>query len=306
MSNTEIVYDVRDLTKVYPGQTQAANDNVTLQIRRGEIFGLLGANGAGKSTLVRQMVNLLRSTSGSIELLGRRVGGDPLHVPLNVGYMPQETHALNNLTVGEALYFTAHLRGLNRAEAKRERDALLALWQMQELRRQHSPRLSGGQRRLLRLAVAMVGSPPVLILDEPTNDLDPQRRKLVWDVLRQLNHERGVTIIFITHDAIEAEKIIQRVGIMRAGQLVAVGRPSELKQRIDQKLRLEILFSPELPPSLPHDLICHQLEAGRWLILLERERMMAVLDRLDLEQIDDFRLQSATLEDLYLHYVAHA
>ena len=306
MSNTEIVYDVRDLTKVYPGQTQAANDNVTLQIHRGEIFGLLGANGAGKSTLVRQMVNLLRSTSGSIELFGRRVGGDPLHVPLNVGYMPQETHALNNLTVGEALYFTAHLRGLNRAEAKRERDALLVLWQMQELRRQHSPRLSGGQRRLLRLAVAMVGSPPVLILDEPTNDLDPQRRKLVWDVLRQLNHERGTTIIFITHDVIEAEKIIQRVGIMRAGQLVAVGRPSALVQRIDQKLRLEILFSPELPPSLPRDLVCHRLEAGRWLVLLERDRIMAVLNRLDLEQIDDFRLQSATLEDLYLHYAAHA
>ncbi|MCP4611310.1 MAG: ABC transporter ATP-binding protein, partial [Planctomycetes bacterium] len=160
MNNTEIVYDVRDLVKVYPGQTQAANDNVTLQIRRGEIFGLLGANGAGKSTLVRQMVNLLRSTSGSIELLGQRVGRDPLHVPLNVGYMPQETHALNNLTVGEALFFTAHLRGLSRAGAIRERDAMLDLWQMQELRRRYSPRLSGGQRRLLRLAVAMVALPP--------------------------------------------------------------------------------------------------------------------------------------------------
>jgi ABC-type multidrug transport system ATPase subunit len=301
----DIVYDVRDLVKVYPGQTRPANDGVTLQIRRGEIFGLLGANGAGKSTLVCQMVNLLRSTSGSIELLGQRVGRDPLHVPLNVGYMPQETHALNNLTVGEALFFTAHLRGLNRAEAQRERDALLDLWQMRELRHQYGPRLSGGQRRLLRLAVAMVGSPPALILDEPTNDLDPQRRKLVWDVLRQLNRERGTTIIFITHDAIEAEKIIQRVGIMRAGRLVAVGRPSELKQRIDQKLRLEIFFSPELPPSLPQDLVCHRLEAGRWLVLLERERMMGVLNRLNLEQIDDFRLQSATLEDLYLHYVVH-
>lgn len=300
-----IVYDVRDLVKVYPGQAQPANDNITLQIRQGEIFGLLGENGAGKSTLVRQMANLLRSTSGSIELWGQPVGRDPLHVPLNVGYMPQEPRALNNLTVGEALYFTAHLRGLSRADARQERDALLDLWQIKELQRQSSQRLSGGQRRLLRLAVAMAGAPPVLILDEPTNDLDPLRRKLVWDVLRQVNHERGATIMFITHDAIEAEKIIQRVGIMRQGRLVVVGRPSELKQRIDQKLRLEIFFEPESAPDLPQDLICHHLEPGRWLVLLEREQMMTALNSLNLDQIDDFCLQSATLEDLYLHYATH-
>ena len=104
------------------------------------------------------------------------------------------------------------------------------------MRDRYSSRLSGGQRRLLRLAVAMAGQPPILILDEPTNDLDPQRRKLVWDVLREENQQRGTTIIFITHDAIEAEKVIQRVGIMRNGKLVANGRPSELKQAVDQKL----------------------------------------------------------------------
>ena len=302
----EVVYDVRDLVKVYPGQARPANKNVTLQVYRGEIFGILGENGAGKSTLVRQMANLLRATSGSIRLFGQSVDQDPLHVPRNVGYMPQETHALNNLSVGEALYFTAHLRGMDRAGARWECERLLDLWQMQDLRHVYSPHLSGGQRRLLRLAVAMVGCPPVLILDEPTNDLDPQRRRLVWDVLRDLNHEHGTTIIFITHDAIEAEKIIQRVGIMRDGELVAVGWPSALKQRVDQKLRLELFFSPESPPNLPPGLTCYRLEAGRWLVLLEREQMMAVLNCLNLEQVDDLRLQSATLEDLYLHYAARA
>lgn len=296
-----IVYDVQNLTKYYPSQTQPANKNIILQIEQGEIFGLLGDNGAGKSTLVRQMVNLLRSSSGSIKLFGQHIGQDPLHVPLNVGYMPQETHALNNLTVGEALFFTAHLRGMRLAEAQRERDALIDLWQMHDLHHKYSPRLSGGQRRLLRLAVAMVGSPPVLILDEPTNDLDPQRRRRVWDVLRHLNRERGTTIIFITHDAVEAEKVIQRVGIMRDGELVAVGRPSDLKRRVDQNLRLE-LFPAETPPSLPPGLTCHQLEAGRWLVLLEREQVTTVLNSLNLEQVDDFCLQSATLEDLYVFY----
>lgn len=110
------------------------------------------------------------------------------------------------------------------SDATQECEFLLDLWEIKDLRHQPSSRLSGGQRRLLRLATAMAGSPPVLILDEPTNDLDPQRRKLVWDILRRINTEQETTIILITHDAIEAEKAIQRVGIMHSGELVAVGR----------------------------------------------------------------------------------
>lgn len=297
-----IVYDVQKVTKYYPQQKHPANKEITLQIHQGEIFGILGANGAGKTTLVRQMANLLRSTSGSITLLGKPIAQDPLHVPMCVGYMPQESLALNNLTVGEALYFTAHLRGLSRADARREREALLALWQIEDLRHQPSSRLSGGQRRLLRLAVSMAGLPPVLILDEPTNDLDPQRRRLVWDVLRQVNDEQGTTILFITHDAIEAEKVIQRVGIMRDGELVVVGRPSDLKQAVDRKLRLEMFFSPQTPPAMPPGLAHHQLQPGRWLAYLDRLDATRVLNSLDLDRLDDFRLYSATLEDLYVHY----
>ena len=299
-----IVYDVQDLVKIYPGQVQAANKNITLQIHEGEIFGLLGDNGAGKTTLVRQMVNLLRCTSGSIRLFGEPVDGDPLHVPTTVGYMPQETNSLNTLTVGEALYFTAHLRGMSRTQARRERDALLELWQIEDLRDRDNSRLSGGQRRLLRLAVAMAGSLPVLILDEPTNDLDPLRRRLVWDVLRRVNHERGTTIIFITHDAIEAEKVIERVGIMRGGELVAVGRPSDLKRAIDRKLRLELFIAPDTKLDLPPELPRRETQPGRWLVLLEWEQATVVLNALDMERIDDFRLYSATLEDLYVHYAS--
>jgi len=299
-----IVYDVQNLVKSYPGQSEPANRGITLQIQQGEIFGLLGANGAGKTTLVRQMVNLLRPTSGSITLFGEPIADSQFHVPTRVGYMPQETHSLNTLTVGEALYFTAHLRGMRRKEARQERDRLLELWQIEDLRNKDNSRLSGGQRRLLRLAVAMAGSLPVLILDEPTNDLDPLRRRLVWDVLRQVNHEQGTTIIFITHDAIEAEKIIERVGIVRDGTLVAIGRPSDLKRSIDRKLRLE-LFSETLP-DLPFELTSHLLQPGRWLVLLEWEQAAAVLDALNMDRIEDFRLYSATLEDLYVHYASQA
>jgi len=308
MSDTPcpLVYDIRDLVKCYSGRARPANDHITLQIHRGEIFGLLGDNGAGKSTLVRQMANLLRSTGGRVSLFGQPLGADPLHVPRHVGYMPQSGGALNNLTVAEALYFMAHLRGLSRGEARAERDALLETWQLTAIRHVYSARLSGGQARLLQLAAAMAGSPPVLILDEPTANLDPRRRALVWDTLRRVNSDRGTTIIFITHDAIEAEKAIQRVGIMRAGALVALGRPADLKRQVDQQLRLELSFAPATPPRLPDGLTRMERAPGHWLILLDWEQVPAVLAQVRRDQVDDFRLYSATLEDLYLHYVTRS
>lgn len=299
-----IVYDIQNLTKQYTGAVTPANDNISLQIREGEIFGLLGDNGAGKSTLVRQMVNLLRSSSGMIRFCERPLPQNSQLVSMNVGYMPQEAQALNNMTAGEALYFTAHLRGLSRRDAQQERERLLALWQIDHLRNQPSPRLSGGQSRLLRLAVAMAGRPPVLILDEPTNDLDPQRRKLVWQILRELNQQWGTTIIFITHDALEAEKVIQRVGIMLNGRLVANDQPQALKKQVDHKLRLELYFDPAAPPTLPASLTPLTLQPGHWLVLIDWDDTTAVLNQLNLTQLDDFRLYSATLEDLYLYYAA--
>jgi ABC-type multidrug transport system ATPase subunit len=202
---------------------------------------------------------------------------------------------------------------MSRAQARRERDALLELWQIEDLRDRDNSRLSGGQRCLLRLAVAMAGSLPVLILDEPTNDLDPLRRRLVWEVLKQVNQESGTTIVFITHDAIEAEKVITRVGIMRDGELVAVGRPSDLKRAIDRKLRPELFIAPDAlassglrdaPPGLPPHLPRHRIQPGRWLVLLEWDEATTVLNELDMERVEDFRLYSATLEDLYIHYAS--
>ena len=306
-----IIYDIQNLTKSYPGLEHPANHNITLQIKEGEIFGILGDNGAGKSTLVRQMANLLSSDSGSITVFGQPLSAaNPAKVSqfmqMNIGYMPQESTALNHLTIAEALFFTAHLRGMSRAEARQERDRLLDLWQIRPWQHYPSSRLSGGQRRLLRLAVAMAGSPPVLILDEPTNDLDPQRRKQVWEILRHLNQAEGTTIILITHDAIEAEKAIQRVAILRDGEIVAIGHPADLKRQVDHKLRLELFFPAEAPPTLPNTLTYHAITTGHWRILLDWEQVMPTLNGLDFKQLDDFRLYSATLEDLYLHYASRS
>ena len=279
-----------------------ANEAISFNVEQGVIFGLLGDNGAGKSTLVKQMANLLRPTSGVVNLYGRPVREDPFLVPRHVGYMPQAARTLNSLTVSEALYFTAHLRGCGRREANCERERLLHLWDLKDIRSEPCSRLSGGQQRLLQLAAAMAGQPPILILDEPTNELAPQRRRHVWETLREENRERGTTIIFITHDAIEAEKTVQQVGIMHRGRLVALGKPSDLKKELNQQLRLTLRFQPETPPDLPSDLRPQKLGKDHWLVLLDHDRVESTLSALDLARIDDFHLHSATLEDLYLHY----
>jgi ABC-type multidrug transport system ATPase subunit len=188
------VYEIEELVKIYPGQSRPANDHISLCIEAGEIFGLLGDNGAGKSTLVLQMANLLASTSGKITFLGKPVGSDPLHIPLNAGYMPQDGGAINNLTVGEALFFTAHLRGLSRRDALAERDRLLEVWQVGRLRDQPGPRLSGGERRLMLLALIGIG--PVVI---PPDQLPGSLRVLGWfspvtyaaSALRQARRQRA-------------------------------------------------------------------------------------------------------------------
>jgi len=146
------VYEVIDLTKIYPQQTVLANDRITLSVEAGEIFGLLGANGAGKTTLVRQMANLLAPTSGSIRLFGWPLTHSPLYAPSQIGYMPQSGLALNMLTVNETLFFTAHLRGLARKDALAERDRLIERLGLGELRDRVVTRLSGGQKRLVLLA----------------------------------------------------------------------------------------------------------------------------------------------------------
>ncbi|MFI7143073.1 ATP-binding cassette domain-containing protein [Streptomyces massasporeus] len=148
-----MAYEIERLVKVYPRQTEAATNDVSLSVRAGEVFGILGDNGAGKTTLVRQMVNLLRSTSGEIRLFGRSVPGNPLFVSRTVAYMPQSSMALNRLKVKEAIYFAAHLRGMSRRDAARERDAMIETWQLGPVRDKSSSRLSGGQQRLLQLVL---------------------------------------------------------------------------------------------------------------------------------------------------------
>lgn len=300
------VYRITNLTKIYKNSSHRANDQLTFDIYEGEIFGLLGPNGAGKSTLLHQIVGLVRPTSGNIELFGMDVVRNPDLIRHYVALQPQQTTALQDLYPEEALSYTARCRGIATAEARRQTDALMEELQLDQMRRKQIRTLSGGQRKLISLAVAFIGNRPVQIFDEPTNELDPELRRLIWDKLLQI-HRQGITIILVTHNVLEAERVIQRVGMITHGRLIALGSPGEMKARIDQRIRLELRFKVELP----QDAIfleglgeAHRLARRHWIVLCSRTNAQAtinqILSQVGLDRLDDFRILTPSLEDVYL------
>jgi len=301
-----VVYQVEQLTKVYKGGDKRANDGLSFTIAEGEIFGLLGPNGAGKSTLVNQLAGLLSPTSGRIHLYGMDIVARPELVADYVSLQPQHSMALWDLYPEEAIAFTGRFRGLSAAEARRQTDQLMAELGLDKLRKTQTRRLSGGQKKLLTLAVAFVGSRPIMIFDEPTNELDPEIRRLVWEKLLRLNRA-GTTIILVTHNVLEAERVIQRVGIINHGRLMALGTPGELKERIDSRVRLELLFKGE--PN-GHMSLLERLGEVRTLTRqhatvlcdrsLTRHAIDQVLGAIGLDALDDFRILTPSLEDVYL------
>lgn len=248
------------------------------------------------------MLGLVRPDEGTVRLLGRDVFAHPRFAASTVGYMPQTAFALNSLTVKEAIYFSAHLRGVTAKAARRERNHLLGLLGLTHLAGKVARQLSGGERRLLQIAVTLAASPPVLVLDEPTNELDPSRRRQVWQLFRELNQRDGHTIILITHNAIEAEQVIERVGILKEGRLVALGAPAELKTTLHSQVRLSITLGNTQRHGLPGYVRVQSEHRGKVVALVESADLPHLTKDVDLTQFPEFTMQTATLEDVYVSY----
>ncbi len=300
-------YRVEQLTKVYR-KGSIANDKIDLEVARGEILGVFGPNGAGKTTLVRQMAGLLRPTSGRIFLFGHDVVAKPSVVPHYVGYYNQIVVGLNTHKFREALYITGRLRGQRAAEAQKQTDSLIERFDLKELADRLVGNLSGGERRLAALLSTFMNCPPLLILDEPTNELDPVRRRLVWDYLHELNGQHETTIILVTHNVLEAEWVVQRLAIIDLGKLQALGTPGELKRLVADTVRLEVRLrdgheeqAQDFLVAIPDSI---RLRSGVWQITIPKGEASALLSTvvewLGFETLDDFRLITPTLEDVYV------
>ncbi|MCL4246914.1 MAG: ABC transporter ATP-binding protein [Anaerolineae bacterium] len=317
MDNRPVSIHVRHLTRTYPGrgrdkQPVIANDNLSFEVRRGEIFGLLGANGAGKTTLIYQLMGLMQPDAGEISLEGIDVIRTPDKVKQIVGFLPQTGLPMRYVEVERALHYTGRLRGQTDTDARQQARLLIDELGIGDHAQRFVNKLSGGMLRLANFAMALMGWPQVLILDEPTNELDPHKRRVVWEMIARLNRERGVTCILVTHNVLEAERVIQHVAVMKAGRIVAQGTPGALKLYTGAKVRLE--FRLKDGEQLAEDEL-HALAAlgtvdstrqDEYCLHLQPETVSAATDslmnRIGLARLDDFRLAPPTLEEVYLEF----
>ncbi|MFE1317827.1 ABC transporter ATP-binding protein [Kitasatospora phosalacinea] len=300
---------VSGLVKTYrAGGTEVrANDGIDLDVRRGEVFGLLGPNGAGKSTLVRQLTGLLRPDSGSIDLLGHDVVRHPERAARLLGYLGQESTALDELTVALAAETTGRLRGLTRAAARAETADVIAELGLEALAHRPLAKLSGGQRRLACFAAVLIGERPLLVLDEPTTGMDPVARRAVWSAVDRRRAERGTTVLLVTHNVIEAETVLDRVAVIDAGRVIACDTPGGLKALVDGHVRLDLVWRTDAPLTVPAvAALAERAErtGRRWTLRTTpdeaRELVAAVTTGPAFAALDDFTLATPTLEDAYL------
>jgi ABC-2 type transport system ATP-binding protein len=219
-----------NLVKTFDGFT--AVDRVSFTVAEGELFGLLGPNGAGKTTTINMLSTLLRPTSGSAVVAGYDVAKDRDSVRQSIGIVFQEPALDGRLTGRENLEFHTMMYGIGKAERNRRIDEVLALVELADKAATLVEKYSGGMKRRLEIARGLTHRPKVLFLDEPTLGLDAQTRRHIWDYIRKLNAEAGVTIILTTHYMEEADFLCGRVAIMDHGRFVALDTPSRLKDTL--------------------------------------------------------------------------
>ncbi len=219
--------EIKELTKQYA--SKCAVNMVSLSIQEGELFALLGVNGAGKTTIIKMLSCLTKPTSGDALLFGKSIITEPQQVKQLIAVSPQETAIAPNLTVRENLELMAGVHGFNKEKTKLKTDELIHKFSLQPFEKQRSKTLSGGWKRRLSIAMALISEPKILFLDEPTLGLDVLARRELWKVIEKL--KETTTIILTTHYLEEAEALSDRICIMKDGQIKAIGSASELIEK---------------------------------------------------------------------------
>ncbi len=299
-----MLLEVEGVVKRYGRSPSPANDGIDLSVEAGQVYGLLGHNGAGKTTLVNQVVGLLKPDSGSIRVAGRDVVADPGFARRICSIQPQAQVPISGLTPRQAIEGLGRLRGGDAAAVRARTEQLITALELSEWAGTDAAKLSGGVKRLVSFSMAAVAPGRLVILDEPTNDVDPVRRRLLWGQVRAIADE-GAAVLLVTHNVTEAERSVDRLAILGHGRVLAEGTPAELKADIADGLRLEIVLEPAAAaPEQPEFATSFVVSGNRILATLPAGRGgEAAFWAQCLRQaghIDEYTLGPATLEDAYV------
>lgn len=291
------------LTKVF--DDLRAVDAIDFEIEEGECFGFLGPNGAGKSTTMRMVHCASPITSGKLEVLGMDVNGSSRDIKAAIGVAPQENNLDPDFTVRRNLTVYGRYFGLPKEMLEERADRLLEFMQLSEKKDEMIQEISGGMKRRLIIARAMMNDPRLLILDEPTTGLDPQARHLIWEKVRELKRKK-VTVVLTTHYMDEAERLCDRLVIMDHGKIILEGRPRDL---IDQVIGTDVM---EI--DVPTDEMETYVKAKGWqyertidrMLIYTKEGQNVAADLKEHFAMSYYLIRNATLEDVFLRSTGRA
>ena len=301
-----MLLEIEKVTKVYKGKVKA-NDNISLSVGEGEVFGLLGPNGAGKTTLVNQIIGLTKPNSGSITLDGVDVIANPGFARESCSFQAQTQVPISGLNTLQAIELVGRIRGGKKADVHRRAMELINRLEMGEWQKTMGITISGGVRRLVAFCMAAVTPGKIVILDEPTNDIDPLRRRILWQEVQELARY-GAAVLLVTHNVLEAERVVDRLAIIDQGQVKGMGTPASLKEDEGGAMHLELILEPsQSEPDLPEYLqnpvtvnrrIIARVNPADITTAIEWARGLKESDA-----VEEFTLGPATLEDIYVHLV---
>jgi len=298
---SESLISARGLTKKF-GDFVAV-DSIDFDVAKGESFGLLGPNGAGKSTVMRMIGATSQRSAGELTILGKDPEKNGPQIRAHLGVVPQQDNLDMQLSVTENLYIYGRYFGLPRKFVKGKIDELLTFAQLEEKRDAKVEALSGGMKRRLTIARALVSEPEILMLDEPTTGLDPQARHILWDRLFRLK-EQGVTLVITTHFMDEAEQLCDRLIVMDKGKIMAEGSPASLIKDYSTKEVLEVRFGSDRNQEVADKLrsMCDRIEELPDRVLMYSEDGEALLEKIYASALHPKTslVRRSSLEDVFL------
>ena len=311
----ETVIAVEDLKKTYrpkgrKGIEVKALDGISFEVPRGEFFGLLGPNGAGKTTTIGILTTRVVPTGGVARIEGVDVAQDPVTVKHRIGVVPQVNNLDRSLTAKEILVFHAEYFGVPKQEREQHADDLLKRFELTERAGEKVTGFSGGMVQRLKIARALMHNPAILFLDEPTTGLDPQSRRMLWDLLIELN-QKGLTILLTTHYMDEADQLCKRAAIVDHGKVLALDSPAQLKRSVPGGYLVELQVRDTISDgfvaslqSMPGVVEVKPDDKRVRIYADHAEGLLATAMRIAADQnvmITDAHVAEPSLENLFLH-----